>query len=129
MEDVPRRDEGCRNVPTQKYRKQALLAARVAVEVLDAAGDQEGPGCRPLEEETEGAFSNSESSHRSRQHPQKYPNRHLEDVRTGAGSESQRRIPRCGSPTQRVEHCKTECWGPRLGCAQRKSWKSAQKPE
>ncbi|KAJ1133172.1 hypothetical protein NDU88_011469 [Pleurodeles waltl] len=22
-----------------------------------------------------------------------------------------------------------ECWGPRLGCAQRKSWKSAQNPE
>ncbi|KAJ1148154.1 hypothetical protein NDU88_000992 [Pleurodeles waltl] len=26
-------------------------------------------------------------------------------------------------------HCRLECWGPRLGCARRKSWKSAQEPE
>ncbi|KAJ1159024.1 hypothetical protein NDU88_011694 [Pleurodeles waltl] len=27
------------------------------------------------------------------------------------------------------ENCRTECWGPRLGCAQRNPWRSAQKPE
>ncbi|KAJ1153841.1 hypothetical protein NDU88_006599 [Pleurodeles waltl] len=32
-------------------------------------------------------------------------------------------------PTQRVGRCRTECWGPRLGCAQRNPCKSAQKPE
>ncbi|KAJ1118112.1 hypothetical protein NDU88_006307 [Pleurodeles waltl] len=65
----------------------------------------------------------------SPQNLQKYRNRHLEDLRTAVDSESQRRVPRCRSPTQRVGQCRTECWGPRLGCAQRKSWKSAQKSE
>ncbi|KAJ1125688.1 hypothetical protein NDU88_004111 [Pleurodeles waltl] len=39
--DVPRRDEACRGVPTQKDLKQALLAARVTVEVFGCCC---GPG-------------------------------------------------------------------------------------
>ncbi|KAJ1191206.1 hypothetical protein NDU88_000522 [Pleurodeles waltl] len=73
-----------------------------------------------MEEETEEALSNSESPCKSRQHPQKYRNRHLEDLRTAVDLESQRRVSRCRSPTQRVGQCRTECWGP---------WKSAHKPE
>ncbi|KAJ1117110.1 hypothetical protein NDU88_005310 [Pleurodeles waltl] len=60
---------------------------------------------------------------------QKPLNRHLEDLRTTVDSESQKRVPRCRSPTQRDGQCRTECWGPGLGCAQKKSCKSAQKPE
>ncbi|KAJ1108664.1 hypothetical protein NDU88_006040 [Pleurodeles waltl] len=77
--DVPRREEACRGVPMQKDHKQALLAARVAVGFLDAAVAQERPGCRHLDEVTEGVPSKSGSPHRSRQHPQKYRNRHLEE--------------------------------------------------
>ncbi|KAJ1171040.1 hypothetical protein NDU88_002911 [Pleurodeles waltl] len=103
-------------------------AMGVFMRILGAAGDQEGPGCRPLEEETEGVLSNTESPRRSRQHPQKYRSRPLV-LRIAVDSESQRRVPRRRSPTQRVGQCRTECWGPGLGCAQRKSWKSAQKHE
>ncbi|KAJ1215314.1 hypothetical protein NDU88_002923 [Pleurodeles waltl] len=48
--DVPRREEACRGVPTQKDCKQALLAARVATEEsldcgshLDRVAEFQGP--------------------------------------------------------------------------------------
>ncbi|KAJ1212622.1 hypothetical protein NDU88_000277, partial [Pleurodeles waltl] len=47
---------------------------RSRLKKMGAARAQEGPGGRPLEEETEGALSNTESPHRSRQYPQKYLN-------------------------------------------------------
>ncbi|KAJ1089161.1 hypothetical protein NDU88_002312 [Pleurodeles waltl] len=45
--------------------------------ILDAAGVQEGPGCRTLEEETEGALSNSESPPQKQVAPAEVPEQAL----------------------------------------------------
>ncbi|KAJ1179471.1 hypothetical protein NDU88_004705 [Pleurodeles waltl] len=87
--------------PHRKTVNKPCKLQESRLRILDAARAQEGPGGRPLEEETKGALSNTESPGRSRQHPQKYPNRHLEDLRTTLDSESQKRVPRRRSPTQR----------------------------
>ncbi|KAJ1199131.1 hypothetical protein NDU88_002969 [Pleurodeles waltl] len=52
-------------------------------------------------------------------------------ARTGTTRWSEPELTRShkGRTTQEVVHCRLECRGPRLGCAQRKSWKSAQEPE
>ncbi|KAJ1130901.1 hypothetical protein NDU88_009245 [Pleurodeles waltl] len=73
---------------------------------LDAAVAQEGPGCRHLDKETEGAPSKSGSPHRSRQHPQKYRNGHLEEECTGVHPTSEKGDPRRRRTTQKVVHCR-----------------------
>ncbi|KAJ1118507.1 hypothetical protein NDU88_006698 [Pleurodeles waltl] len=46
--DVPRRDEACRGIHTQKDHKQALLAARVVVEVFGCCCSSGGTRMSPL---------------------------------------------------------------------------------
>ncbi|KAJ1089732.1 hypothetical protein NDU88_002877 [Pleurodeles waltl] len=60
---------------------------------------------------------------------QNYLNRHLEEKYTRVHAKSQKGVSRRRRTTQKVVHCRIECQRPRLGCARRKSWKSAQEPE
>ncbi|KAJ1159514.1 hypothetical protein NDU88_000021 [Pleurodeles waltl] len=78
--DVPRREEALAEMfPRRKTANKPCLLQGSRLGFLDTAVAQEGPGCRHLDEEIEGAPSKSGSPHGSRQHPQKYRIRHLEE--------------------------------------------------
>ncbi|KAJ1128876.1 hypothetical protein NDU88_007248 [Pleurodeles waltl] len=60
----------------RKNANKPCYLQRSRLGFLGAAVAQEGPGCRQLREETEGASSKTKSPLRSKQHPQKCRNRH-----------------------------------------------------
>ncbi|KAJ1177765.1 hypothetical protein NDU88_003017 [Pleurodeles waltl] len=70
--------------PCRKTTNMPCSLQRSQLKKMGASWAQEGPGGRPLEEETEGELSNTESPRRSRQHPQKCLNRHSRKLSMGS---------------------------------------------
>ncbi|KAJ1218718.1 hypothetical protein NDU88_006295 [Pleurodeles waltl] len=126
--DVPQSAGGCRVVSLAKDRKQALLAARVAVE---EKGCCPGPGRTRMSPLGRGDREGPQQ-HREPTHKKVAPTEALEhrfkQSEHGGRLNTAKVGPRSRRSTQGAEHCRTEWWGPGLGCAGRISWKCAQKP-
>ncbi|KAJ1139577.1 hypothetical protein NDU88_005946 [Pleurodeles waltl] len=123
--DVPRREELCRTVFPQKDRKQALLAAKLAVRVFGCCCGPGGTRMSPIASgDRGGAQHDKEPSQK-----QAAPAEVLEQALRSGVKRLHKRVPRRRRTTQEVVQCRLECRGPRLGCAQRKSSWSAQEPE
>ncbi|KAJ1112346.1 hypothetical protein NDU88_000614 [Pleurodeles waltl] len=97
--------------------KQALLAAKVAVQ---EKGCCPGPGrtrMSPLGREDRGGPLQHREPTQKQAAPEEALEHRFKKTEHGVISTLQKRVPRSRRSTQGDEQCRTECWGPGLGCA------------
>ncbi|KAJ1193670.1 hypothetical protein NDU88_002966 [Pleurodeles waltl] len=95
----------CWKSPTNlAYNKSAFCVKMV----LD--GPRRDLGASPLCEEEDGALSTLESPWDASQHPQELQDPGSKEVQNVVNAAQQKKVPRNRRTSQRVEHCRIECW-------------------